>query len=254
MKKHVISAMIVFLFFGMILSPILSGFEIEETLENQEYINEDGLKICPVLPVDKVIHPDLGTIKIEMKETEGEYGKYPILFDVDVSGILSPTIEITVPNKYSSYPIIQPQLHLLVNEQRQEHPEYRFVILFFATGSSSSETWLQLALESAENDQDTLDYLMEFSSSGFHPFPWESGERTFHPKIEIYKHLYTPVLQWTKVYEKSLTFSVNVTIDDEKPDEKIFINHSLPYQIITIFRSLLNKLTIRDIKPFHFLK
>ena len=232
MKKPIIATVIILLFLGLSFSSVVSAFEVDVIGRNPETDND----IDPEGLEDLFAKVNLGTFKIEMKEAGlgADHDEYPFTFDVDTTGLTEPTLEVTVKRKYTLFPMIQPEFDLVFIENRPNHPAYKIVIVFCASGGSKAENYIILTATINKNEVGEFGGTFGLSNSGFNPFPWR--DITFYPRFEIYKNRYDPVSNNNFLHVEETSFDVNPTIGREIPIQRIRL---LPF--LNILRNIFER-------------
>jgi len=218
MKKPIIATVIILLFLGLSFSSSVSAFEVDVIEGNPKTDND----IDPEGLGDLFAKVHLGTFKIEMKEDGfgADHDEYPFTFDVDTSGLTEPTLEVTVKKKYALLPIIQPEFDLVFIENRPNHPAYKIVVVFCASGGSKVENYIIITVTIKENEVGEFSETFGLSNSGFVPFPWR--DVTYHPRFEIYKNYYDPPFYNNFLHAEETSFNVDATISRSRSIQRIW--------------------------------
>lgn len=206
--------MIILLFLGLSFSTSVNAFEVDVIEGNpgqDNDINPEGIE-------DLFAKIHLGTFKIEMKEPA--YPN-PFTFDVDTSSLIEPTLEVTVKRQYALFPIIQPEFELVLVDHREEHPAYKLVIVFCASGGEKAENYIIITATIGENEVGEHKETFGLSNSGFAPFPWR--DMTFNPRFELYKNRYDPPFYSNFLHSEETSFDVDVTISRDRSIQRFGI-------------------------------
>jgi hypothetical protein len=198
------------LLLGVIFLPSVSSFETDVSTESNT-IQTISPKDDPSVFIDV----DLGTIIIEMKESgEGdECDEYPFSFDVDPSGVIEPTVDVSVKTKLSLFPMFVPEIKIVFIDNRPIHPAYKLVVVFCTSGGENAEIYVTLTIDVKENENGEEEILLKPTNSAFACFPWREGIRTFDPNVKIYRD-YVDIPYFNNLrHTEPLCFHADVTIE-----------------------------------------
>ena len=222
--------------FITIFMPLSSSFQIDliETKSNKCLYN-----IFPK-PTEFIIKPDMGSIRIEMKEDGqgSDCDEYPYCFDVDKSNFNKTTVEMFVPHKLAIFPVMCPKIEVVFADFREEHPSYKIVVVFLASGNQYSESEIVLSIGVDEKFHGEEKIPLEFNG-GYSPLP--KIDTTYHPTIKIYKEGYDKLFHSNLRYVAVTDLIVNVTIKNPlvkyQPLLKIF-NNKFDNNLINLFSNI----------------
>jgi len=218
MKKFIFVSVIILLFLGLGVSSSVNAFEVEVIEGNPETDIDEGSEGLE----DLFAKVNLGTFRIEMKEegTGAAYNEYPFTFDVDTTGLIEPTLNVTVKRKYALFPIIQPEFELVLIDHREVHPAYKLVIVFCASGGNKAENYIIITATIKENEVGELSETFGLSNSGFSPFPWR--DVTYRPRFEIYKNRYDPPFYNNFLTVDETSFNVDAMISRSRSIQRVW--------------------------------
>jgi hypothetical protein len=227
MKKTLLSICIIILFLSLGLMPA-NAFLIEAN--RKQSISQEN---CPKCTKDPFLTVDLGTYIIKMKESgeANHVNDYPFTFDVDTSGLLEPTVKLDaiLPPK-----ILQPEIEIVVIENRPVHPEYLIIIAFYPSGGDDKDWWIRLKITVDEDQTGEFVKTIGISNTTEGFFTWTDNK--YRPKIEIYRDYYDPVFKTTFLREDRTEFTVDYAKSRQKE-----IRHIWPSSFLNLLKSIFQK-------------